>query len=756
MANREGACLRAGALAGALAAMAAGCAPPDASQASGVSNLQVVGLADSGGRASLARDDLLAVELPARPSAGFTWEVASLDASVLTLAGREHLSAPSLGGKDLERLLFKGVSAGRASLSLVYRRPWEEPAPGDSTYALEVEVQGPYTGTYAAPAPRATSARSALLTASTAPARFNLCDPGDGSYSRCTPIKNQGDCGGCWAFATAGVFENLLFFANPSVKPSLSEQYLISCNTRGWNCAEGGNVAFDHYVNRYRSPPETAAGAVYTADFPFQEADVACGSRAHPHHEKLIGFSSLGRGVASVDAIKQALMTYGPVWTAVCADSAFSNYRYTGASSVFRGSCSDLNHAVILVGWDDNNGNGYWLLRNSWGNRWGDKGYMRIAFGANDVGSDSYVASYNVTPPTQNVAPVANAGRAQTVKSGATVTLDGSASSDPDGTIAKYAWAQTGGSSAVALSSASAVKPTFKAPSVSVDTSFAFTLTVTDDDGATATSSVVVTVTKENVPPTADAGRAQTVREGERVSLDGTGSADPDGAVASYAWSQVLGSDLVPAVSLEGAATAKPAFVAPSVPQGSVLVALTFALTVTDDAGATARATVMVTVVRANNPPVAEAGAAQTVSEGAAVALDGSASSDSDGAIASYSWAQTGGPAVDLAGSASARPSFTAPSGGDAQLTFELAVTDDAGATARDSVTIAVVHANRPPVADEGAPPDGLGGAIPGLSPFAAGCSSPGAPGFELGAVPFALFLALRRGRPLRALRRRR
>jgi predicted secreted protein len=734
---------RVGAFALGLWALAqAGCA---AQEPAAAPSFRVAHLADSGGRTSLSQEDLLAVELEARPSAGYTWNIAALDTNVLTLAGREHVSSEVLGGVDLERLLFKGVSAGSTSLTLVYNRPWEEQAPGDATYALVVDVQGPYTGSYVEPLPELPT-RSELLgdeavAEGAVPSRFNLCDPGDGSYSKCTPIKNQGNCGGCWAFATAGVFENLLYFANPSVTPDLSEQYLISCNKEGYSCAMGGLSAFGYYVNKYKSPPETAAGAVYEADFPFKGKDGSCGSSAHTHHETLSGFSRITRGLATVSAIKNALMTNGPVWTSVCADDAFSNYRYSGQSSIYRGKCSSINHAVILVGWDDNNGDGYWLLRNSWGTRWGDKGYMRIAYGASKVGTDSYTASYKAAASVANMPPVADAGDPQTVKAGAVATLDGSASLDPDGSISRYAWAQSGGSPAVKLNSTSAVKPTFTAPSLDSAAELTFTLTVTDNAGATATSSVVITVTGQNIPPVADAGRAQTVEEGTQVTLDGSGSSDSDGSLASYSWSQVAGSAQA-SVTLAGASTSKARFVAPSVPAESERMALTFTLTVTDDAGATASSTVIITVVRANLPPVADAGPTQRVNKGASVTLDGSASSDSDGNIVSYAWAQVGGPAVSLKGTDSAKPTFIAPSV-DERLTFQLTVADDAGATTSASVVVAVGRANATPSSN----PDTSTGAALDSSAVVGSCSSSGLSGIELWAIPFAWSILRRRRR---------
>jgi predicted secreted protein len=570
-------------LCGAMAALAVACAARDAAFGE---RRRVLTRADAASATALARDELLTIELEARPSAGYTWTVVAVDETVLSLAGREHVSAPILGGNDLERLLFKGVGPGVTRLSLAYRRPWAAAQPGDPTYDVEVAVSGAYTGSYVPPA---LPARAAYVADGTLAPSFNYCDPGDGSFSGCTAVKDQGSCGGCWAFATAGVFENILAHANPSVRYDLSEQYLISCNTDGYGCEVGGEVAFDYYVDAFKRPPESAAGAVYTPDFGFRERDVSCGSTAHPHHEKLTAYRRLGRSPSKVDAIKQAMVADGPIWVGVCADDAFSAWRPRSAKDFFRGTCTDLNHAVVLVGWNDNGGDGYWLMRNSWGSAWGDRGHMRIAFGTAGIEDEAYAVTYQGAKPA-NVPPAANPGPAQTVKAGATVTLDGSGSRDSDGTIARYAWAQTGGTPAVTLADPAAARASFVAPAVSGTAALEFTLTVADDRGATASAKVAVTVTG-NTAPVADAGAAQAVAAGASVTLDGSASRDPDGTITRWAWTQTGGT----AVQLAGASTARPTFVAPGV---TAATTLSFSLAVTDDAGATGTDAVTVSVAR--------------------------------------------------------------------------------------------------------------------------------------------------------------
>jgi hypothetical protein len=200
--------------------------------------------------------------------------------------------------------------------------------------------------------------------------------------------------------------------------------------------------------------------------------------------------------------------------------------------------------------------------------------------------------------PSPNTVPVANAGPNQSVTAGAQVTLNGSASSDSDGTIATYTWSQTAGT-AVTLSSTTAAQPTFTAPSPAATTTLTFSLRVTDDRGGlSAPATVNITVNPAggaNAAPVANAGSAQTINSGFTVTLNGTGSTDADGTIASYAWTQTSGA----AVTLSSTTAAQPTFTAPTV---TTTTTLTFSLVVTDDDGAaSAASTVNVTV----NPPAA-------------------------------------------------------------------------------------------------------------------------------------------------------
>jgi C1A family cysteine protease len=216
------------------------------------------------------------------------------------------------------------------------------------------------------------------------PASYTWCDHGG-----CTSIKNQGSCGSCWAFGTVAPLEcNILI--KDGLEVDLSEQWLVSCNTDGWGCG-GGWWAHDYH--QWKNDPCGDNGAVLEEYFPYTATDAPCNCPyTHDYWIDNWAFIAGEDGVAPVADIKQAIMDYGPVSVAICVNSAFQ--AYTGG--IFTGpTCSDINHAVALVGWDDNQGtNGVWILRNSWGPGWGEGGYMRIEYGVCDVGYSACFVDY--------------------------------------------------------------------------------------------------------------------------------------------------------------------------------------------------------------------------------------------------------------------------------------------------------------------------------------------------------------------------
>jgi len=287
-----------------------------------------------------------------------------------------------------------------------------------------------------------------------------------------------------------------------------------------------------------------------------------------------------------------------------------------------------------------------------------------------------------------NQAPVADAGTDQLgVEANTLVTLDGSGSYDPDGDSLGYHWSQVSGPS-ISLSDTNIVNPTF---TPTVKGNYEFELLV--DDGALTSSPDTVLISVDNQAPVADAGPDQLgVEANTLVTLDGSGSSDPDGDSLGYHWSQVSG----PSVTLSDTNIVNPTFT-PTV-KGNY----EFELLVDDGALTSSPDTVLISVD--NQVPVADAGPDQlSIEANTLVTLDGSGSSDPDGDSIGYHWSQTSGPSVSLSDTNIVNPTFTPTVKGNYE--FELLVDDGALTSSPDTVLISV--GNQAPVADAG--PDQLG-----------------------------------------------
>lgn len=310
--------------------------------------------------------------------------------------------------------------------------------------------------------------------------------------------------------------------------------------------------------------------------------------------------------------------------------------------------------------------------------------------------SDDVNVIVNAAIPN-NVAPVAKAGADVTITLPvSTVSLDGSTSTDSDGTIAKYAWVNQNGPTSGTITTAAASKTTVTGL---VAGTYTFRLTVTDDKGATHFDDVIVTVKPAaNVAPVAKAGADVTiVLPTNTVALDGNNSTDSDGTIATYTWTKQSGPT--------GGAIATPAAAKTNI-TGLVEGTYVYRLTVKDDKGLTHYDDVTITVkpAAANVVPVANAGTDITITiPASSAALDGSLSADNDGTITKYAWVKTSGPAGGAITSASSAKT-TVTGLVEGTYVFTLTVTDNSNATHADQVTVNVKAAtvNIAPIADAG------------------------------------------------------
>src|SRR6185369_7337307 len=229
-----------------------------------------------------------------------------------------------------------------------------------------------------------------------------------------------------------------------------------------------------------------------------------------------------------------------------------------------------------------------------------------------------------------------------------------------------------------------------------------FELTVTDNSGASAKDTVVVTVNaavaKPNQIPEAKAGRdVQMTLPTNSTRLSGSGS-DPDGTIVAYRWKSVVGPKEFTINSPTRASTTI---------SNLVKGVYNFELTVTDNSGATDKDTVVITVMAAppNQSPKANAGADINITLPTnSTSLSGSGS-DPDGTIASYKWSKVSGPSQYNIGS-STKAQTTVNNLIQGTYQFELTVTDNAGASSKDTMKVIVNAAstpiNQPPTANAG------------------------------------------------------
>lgn len=296
-------------------------------------------------------------------------------------------------------------------------------------------------------------------------------------------------------------------------------------------------------------------------------------------------------------------------------------------------------------------------------------------------------------PGTPNQAPIANAGADQSVLPGVAVTLNGSASTDPDGDSLGFRWllrARPPGSAAQ-LDAPTAVMPQFVADA---DGRYEIDLVVNDGRIDSATDTVVVTTLPSNSAPVANAGSDRDTVVGSTVVLDASLSSDIDGDLLTYMWtleSLPAGSN----ASITNAADVQATFV-PDVP-GTYAASVR----VEDGRGGSSSDSVEIRTVPGNRAPAANAGPDQAVAVGDAVTLDGTGSSDPDSDPLLYRWSMTARPAgstASLDSTTGATPGFIADRAGD--FVVQLTVSDGTVDSSPDTVLIS--SSNTPPVADAG------------------------------------------------------
>ncbi len=292
--------------------------------------------------------------------------------------------------------------------------------------------------------------------------------------------------------------------------------------------------------------------------------------------------------------------------------------------------------------------------------------------------------------PSANQPPIANAGPDQQIPGkGSLVTLDGTASFDPEGTAVTYAWTIVG---TPAGSASTLLNPTSAHPTFVPDKKGTYTIRLVVSDGVAVSSADDVQVVVQNTAPIANAGADFSRSVGQTAQLNGSLSSDGDGDPLTFSWSFLT----IPSGSasvLSNPTSVNPSFLVDK--PGAYLVQLI----VNDGTVGSAADTVTVTIL--NSPPVANAGPDQSGSVGGLVTLDGSASSDVDGDPITFTWSFQSKPATSaavIANPGAVQPTFTIDVAG--QYVVRLVVNDGIVNSAPDTMTVST--SNSPPVANAG------------------------------------------------------
>ncbi|MEN6440493.1 MAG: C1 family peptidase [Syntrophobacter sp.] len=189
-----------------------------------------------------------------------------------------------------------------------------------------------------------------------------------------TPVRDQGDCGSCWAFATTAALESQTAMKTSSLV-DLSEQVLVSCGGKSsvGDCDGGYVDGASNFIRDTGLPLEDC--------FSYTAQNTSCSNATCPSWRtdgtySITGWHWVTTYNPTVDAIKAALNSYGPLVTTMDVYDDFYNYIsgvYKAVSKTYEGG-----HAVLIVGYDDTNQ--CFIVKNSWGTNWGESGYFRIAY----------------------------------------------------------------------------------------------------------------------------------------------------------------------------------------------------------------------------------------------------------------------------------------------------------------------------------------------------------------------------------------
>merc|ERR1712223_214178 len=201
-----------------------------------------------------------------------------------------------------------------------------------------------------------------------------------------TPVKNQKQCGSCWAFSATGSMEGA-HFKKTGKLVSLSEQNLVGCVTKDFGCNGGlPGDAFQYVIKNNGIDTETS--------YPYTARDGQC------HYSSATEGATFSEAVAveskNEDTLKKAVATVGPV--SVGIDASHFSFQLYKRGVYYCRFCSQtrLDHGVLVVGYGNEDGHDYWMVKNSWGSNYGENGYIKMSRNRNNNCGIATMANYPV------------------------------------------------------------------------------------------------------------------------------------------------------------------------------------------------------------------------------------------------------------------------------------------------------------------------------------------------------------------------